>query len=113
MSHVLSQIEQFLSELPNDKYPPVLHSKLKELLYNHSGDLSWYDDGMEFIEVIRQEYSNCVFSAGNVEGHSVDTMYLKIERGGHIDTFLLLRPDEMAVLGWLASGVLYSHHVSR
>jgi len=74
-------------------------------------NVAFEHDGLLFTEVIRQEYSNCVFSAGNVEGHPVDTMYLKLERNGKIDTFLLLRPDEMAAIGWLASGTLWSHHM--
>ena len=72
---------------------------------------TWQEDDLLFTEVIRQEYENCVFSAGSVDGHPIDTMYLKLERNGEIDTFLLLRPDEMAAIGWLSSGMLWSHHI--
>jgi hypothetical protein len=70
---------------------------------------TWKEDGYTFTELIRQGYSNCVFSAGSVEGHPVDTLYLMLERNGNIDTFLMLRPDEAAAIGWLMTGVLWSH----
>lgn len=67
---------------------------------------------MTFEEILRQEYAgnNCVFSAGFVDGHEVDTMYIRLEKDG--EPFeILLRPDEMACIAWLASGVLWSHEV--
>jgi len=71
-------------------------------------DLVWQEDEFTFTEVIRQAYTDTVLSAGMVEGHPVDTLYLKLERNGHIDTFLLLRPDEAAALAWCLTGVLWS-----
>lgn len=71
-------------------------------------EATWTEGKLTFTEVIRQEYDNCVFSAGNVEGHSVDTLYLKLERNGIVDTLLLLRPDEAAALAWCLSGALWS-----
>ena len=68
----------------------------------------WTEDGLIFRELIAQPYSNCVISAGAVEGHPIDTLYLKLEREGKVDTFLLLRPDEAAALAWCLSGVLWS-----
>lgn len=66
----------------------------------------------EFIytEVLRQEYTknNCVFSAGFVDGHPIDTMYIRLEKDGEEPTIIFLRPDEMACMAWLASGVLWS-----
>ncbi len=81
---------------------------MKEKMKNQSNGIRWEEDDLIFEEVIRQEYSNCIFSAGFVENHPIDTMYLKLERDSNVDTFLLLRPDEMAVIGWLANGTLYS-----
>ncbi len=51
-------------------------------------------------ETIRQEYRDCVFSAGSVEGHPVDTQYLLFEDadGASREIFVLLRPDESAAL---------------
>jgi hypothetical protein len=69
---------------------------------------TWSVDELTFTEVIRQEYTNCVFSAGTVEGHAVDTLYLELERDGDKGIFLLLRPDEAAALAWCLSGVLWS-----
>ena len=60
-----------------------------------------------FTELIRQEYTNCCFSAGMVEGDPVDTLYLKWQRGDEYN-MLLLRPDEMAAIAWCATGVLWS-----
>lgn len=64
-------------------------------------ELVWKEDDLTFTEAIRQEYNDCVFSAGMVKGHPVDTTYLKLERDGIVSTFLLLRPDEMAAIAWL------------
>lgn len=68
---------------------------------------------LSYDEVLKQEYSknNCVFSAGFVEGHPVDTMYIRLEREGEEPTIILLRPDEMASIAWLASGVLWSNEM--
>jgi hypothetical protein len=73
-----------------------------------TADLVWSEGGKTYTELIRQAYSNCVFSAGTVEGHPVDTLYLKLERDGTIDTFLLLRPDEAAAVAWCLTGALWS-----
>jgi hypothetical protein len=78
-----------------------------------SDTVEWTQDGLAFTEIIRQEYgaNGCVFSAGMVEGHPVDTLYLRWLKDGDEGGMLLLRPDEMAAIGWLATGVLYSHHI--
>ena len=65
-----------------------------------------------FTELIRQEYTNCYFSAGTVEGHPIDTLYLKWQRGDDY-SFLILRPDEMAAIAWCATGVLWSDALAR
>ena len=80
---------------------------------NQSADLVFVEDGLVFTEVIRQAYSNCVFSAGIVEEHPVDTLYLMLERDGKRDTFLLLRPDEAMALAWCLSGALWSQEISK
>jgi hypothetical protein len=64
-------------------------------------------------EVIRQEYENCVFSAGIARGHPVDSLYLKLERNGETDLFVIVRPDEMLALAWCATGVLWSAEMSK
>ncbi len=68
----------------------------------------WKEDDLEFTELICQEYSNCRFSAGLVQGHPVDTVYLQAEKDGVVTTQMLLRPDELAAIAWLATGVLWS-----
>lgn len=70
---------------------------------------------LNYDEVLRQEYlgNNCVFSAGFVTGHEVDTMYLRFEKDGAEPEIIHLRPDEMACIAWLASGVLWSSEVRR
>lgn len=69
---------------------------------------TWAEDGLIYRELIRQEYTNCSFTAGEVEGHPVDTMYLRLERNGKVDTFLHLREDEAAALAYCLIGVLWS-----
>src|SRR5690349_14369655 len=68
---------------------------------------------IEYEEVLRQEYSEnkCIFSAGFVTGHAVDTMYIRLEREGEEPVVILFRPDEMASIAWLASGVLWSNEM--
>lgn len=77
----------------------------------------WIADGLTYTELICQEYTNCSISAGTVEGHPVDTMYLRFVRhsepGEPREAFYLLRPDEMAAIAWCASGVLWSHLISK
>ena len=74
-------------------------------------DKYWVEDGYRFREVISQEYANCKFSGGFIEGHPVDTIYLLLEKDGAVKTHLLLRPDEVAALAWVATGVLWSEHM--
>lgn len=74
----------------------------------------WTENGLEFKEVVRQEYAgnNCVIRAGFVEGGNkpqVDTTFLRLEKDGEEPTTLLLRPDEMQIIAWLAAGVIWSH----
>lgn len=76
--------------------------------------VSWSENGLEFTEIIRQEYAgnNCVVSAGFVEGENkpkVDTIFLRLKKDGVDPTVLLLRPDEMQAIAWVASGVIWSH----
>lgn len=68
----------------------------------------WRDGELEFTETIYQEYDNCRFSTGFVTGHPVDTLYLQAEKDGQVTTQLLLRPDEIAAIAWVASGALWS-----
>jgi len=74
----------------------------------------WQENGLTFTELIRQEYTgnNCVISGGYVEGKNkppVDTTYLKLEKDVVGSTVLLLRPDEIQAISWIASGVVWSH----
>lgn len=81
-----------------------------EALINHSigNPREWQDGDLTFTELIFQEYSNCRFSAGMVSGHPVDNVYIQLERDGIVTTLLLFRPDELAALAWLATGVMWS-----
>ena len=73
----------------------------RSVLHPHA----WEDGDLSFLELISQAYTNCKFSAGLVHGHPVDTMYLQAEKDGEITTQLLLRPDEMAAIGYVAAGM--------
>lgn len=83
-------------------------------MYETDSHKVWSEGGLLYTEVVRQEYAgnNCVFSAGFVEGDykpEVDTTYLRLEKDGVEPTTILLRPDEMQIIAWLASGVVWSH----
>lgn len=80
---------------------------------NQTTDLTFVEDGLTYTETIRQAYSNCIFSAGIVEGHPVDTLYIMLERNGKRDMLLLLRPDEAAALAWCLTGTLWTHEISK
>lgn len=80
-------------------------------MLNQSQKTTWTEDGLTFTEAVRQEYSNCVFSSGVVEGHPVDTVYLQLKRKGEAGSIFLLRPDEVAALAWCLTGVLWSLHI--
>lgn len=75
----------------------------------------WEQDGLKFTEMIRQGYdgNNCVFSSGMVEGHPVDTVYLKWQRDSDDGGMLILRPDELAAIAWVATGTLWSELLSQ
>ena len=51
---------------------------------NHSigAEKTWTDeDGLEYRELIRQEYSNCGFYGGQVLNHLVDRLYILWQKG--------------------------------
>jgi len=79
---------------------------------------NWQEDGLTYDEVIRQEYegNNCIIRGGFVEGENkppVDTVFLRLEKDGVEPTTLLLRPDEMQAIVWVASGTLWSHFMNK
>ncbi len=72
------------------------------------------ENGLTFTEIIRQEYggNNCIISAGFVKGKNkpkVDTCYLRLEKDNVEPTVLLLRPDEIQSIAWVASGTIWAH----
>jgi len=81
-------------------------------LSDANNEASWTDGNGTFRELIRQEYTgnNCVFSGGSVDGapHPADTYYLRWSKNGAEPTMLLLRPDEVAAIAWLCTGLLWS-----
>jgi hypothetical protein len=76
-----------------------------------ANSVEWSEGDLTFTETVSQEYSNCKFSGGFVEGHPVDTIYIQLEKDGVVTTSLLLRPDEVAALGWIATGLLWTHEM--
>ncbi len=70
------------------------------------------DEQLTYEPVCTQPYQDCVFEAGNVTGHPIDTLYLTLRRGGE-ETTLLLRPDEAQAIAWVLSGVLWSDQMRR
>jgi hypothetical protein len=72
----------------------------------------WTADGLTYTEMIIQKYTNCSFSAGTVEGHPVDTLYIRFLRGDD-DRMFLLRPDEAAALAWCLTGILWSDAMGK
>lgn len=87
---------------------------LKPTMNQSTQHREWEIDGLKFTELCRQEYStnNCVFAAGSVEGHPVDTMYFSMEKDGEPVTFILLRPDELTAIAWVAMGAVWSGQIA-
>lgn len=75
---------------------------------------TWEIDGLKFTEICRHEYAvnRCVFAAGSVEGHPVDTMYMSMEKDGEPITFVLLRPDEATAIAWTLIGAVWSGQIA-
>jgi hypothetical protein len=75
---------------------------------------NWEENGLKFHEIVRQEYggNNCIIRGGFVEGENkppVDTIFLRLEKDGIKPITLLLRPDEMQAIAWVASGTIWSY----
>jgi len=70
---------------------------------------------VEYNELIRQEYgnNNCVFSAGEVKGHPIDNVYLKLEKNGVEPTIMLFTVDELAAIAWCCTGTIWSMLIDK
>lgn len=70
---------------------------------------------IKLLELLRQEYAGngAAFSAGFVEGHPVDMMYIRFERPDEEEYCIALRPDEMTVIANIITGVLWSWLVAH
>jgi len=68
---------------------------------------------MSFSESVRQNYANSAFSAGFVTGAGNDTMYLRWQKDNDTGGMLLLRPDEVAAIAYVMSGVLWSDFIDK
>ena len=68
------------------------------------------DDGREAYCWVAQSqsYSNCVFSAGLVEGIPPDDYFIQVAREGEEPTYLFLRKDEVMAMLFCLSGALWS-----
>ena len=68
---------------------------------------------MKFTEIVSQPYSNCKFSAGYVEGDPIDNLYIQAQKNGKVTTQIIMRPDEMAAIAWVATGILWSYEIEK
>lgn len=57
--------------------------------------------------VCRQPYQDCYFEAGFIDNYPKDPMYLLLSREGN-ETFIYLRPDEIAAIAWVINGLLWT-----
>ena len=62
-------------------------------------------------ETGKQPYTNAEISAGVVEGHAYDVVYLRFEREGENPVMLYLRRDEAAAAIWLLAGAMWSEEI--
>lgn len=70
----------------------------------------WEADGLRFTEMCRQEYAgnNCVFAAGFIKGHAIETVYLRWSKEGDEGGMLMLTADELAAIIWVGQGAIWS-----
>ena len=91
-------------------------AKIKNQITEHQPDVTFVEHygerEVDCWEAGRQEYTNCVFSAGLVSGIEPDNFYLLLEREG-IPTLLFLRQDEAQAIITLLSGALWSSEISE
>ena len=64
--------------------------------------------GLTFSEVDQQPYRDCVFSAGILHGHPVDTIYLRLVRADAEPTTIILRRDEAVRIAGLLCNAVWS-----
>lgn len=90
-------------------------SGLRPTINQSTEHREWEIGGLKFTELCRQVYAvnNCVFAAGSVEGHPVDTVYLSYEKDSEPVTFLLLRPDEALAIAWVLTGTVWSGQIAE
>jgi dTDP-D-glucose 4,6-dehydratase len=65
------------------------------------------------VEMCAQPYNNCKFSAGIIEGHPVENIYLKIEGEGRETREFWLRADEAQAIAWVLNGALMGWHMKE
>ena len=74
---------------------------------------TWTIDGLTYHESADLYYpaNECHFSAGRVEGHAADSIYIRLEKDNDPahEIFILLRPDELAALFAVGSWALRDH----
>ena len=68
---------------------------------------------LEYTELCRQPYGDCVISAGMVEGHEIDNFYLELCREGETPTRVIMTADELAAIGWVAIGAVWSQLIAQ
>jgi len=68
---------------------------------------------LKLSETGRQPYAGAAISAGTIEGHPHDTIYLRLERDGEEHTLIYLRRDEVVAAIWVLSGALWSEEIGR
>ena len=73
----------------------------------------WTIDGLTYHESAVLEYppNKCYISAGLVQGHVADSVYIRLEKNNDPaqEIFIVLRPDELAALLAVGSGALREH----
>jgi hypothetical protein len=56
----------------------------------------------------QQEYADCTFSAGLVDGIDPDTFYLCLQRSDDGPMMIFMRPDEAAAILYVLTGAAWS-----
>ena len=57
---------------------------------------------------MQQEYADCTFSAGLVDGIEPDTFYLRLQRLDDEPMMIFMRPDEAAAVLYVLTGATWS-----
>jgi hypothetical protein len=72
--------------------------------------------GFHCVETVRQDYSNCAFSAGIVTDHPTANVYMRFDPvgvQGQEAQYIFLREDEALAMAWCLVGACWTRAMEK